>query len=351
MLGFNRTYTTPFSDSIPASVEDFFRHVPLYKRFKRFLGRYLYAEVVLRNSQKVKQISNEHQKILWVQWVDSYLGDSLMDLSGRVLIKDKKIDLLTKPSVASIYQNDPIFHHIFTQPEACDGDYDLLMISSYRQRELSIVKNRFGNLPHVSLYGYYNVDDFNRLYFSFYRLNQLTGGQYNQQQIASTAKPLLPITKQDQTIVEDYHLPENFIVIAIGGANPERTFNHWDQVVDRLLEEKITKYIVLVGSNNAQGMSALIAKMHPNQVVNRVEQCSFNQSAQIIKKSRLLVCADGGLLHAANAVQTPVVALFYYIDPMVRLIQANPSQALLDKENINHIKIDDIIKRIRLLSC
>ena len=94
MLGFDRTYTTPFSDSIPASVEDFFRRVPLYKRFKRFLGRYLYAEVVLRNSQKVKQISNEHQKILWVQWVDSYLGDSLMDLSGRVLIKDKKIDFL-----------------------------------------------------------------------------------------------------------------------------------------------------------------------------------------------------------------------------------------------------------------
>jgi ADP-heptose:LPS heptosyltransferase len=80
-----------------------------------------------------------------------------------------------------------------------------------------------------------------------------------------------------------------------------------------------------------------------------VDRISFNQTAQVIKKSRLLICADGGLLHAANAVQTPIMALFYYIEPMVRLIKINPSYSLLDKNDINNISVINIIEKIKKL--
>lgn len=344
MLGFYRTYTTPFKEKIPASVDDFFRRVSLFKRFKRFFGRYLYAEIALRNSQKLEKITSQHQKILWVQWVDSYLGDSLMDLSSRILLKDREIDLLTKEYVLNIYQDDDIFKNIFTSPRQCSSkNYDLIIIDSYRQRSLKIITKYFSTLPHVTLFGYYNVDDFNRLYFSFYRINQLLGNLFDYEHIQKIARPSLTITDSDKLLVNNFHLPDKFITITIGGASKERTFLKWNELVSSLLQQKIVDHIVLIGSIDAYKYADLIAKNHPDNVINMTGKCSFKQSARIIQKSKALICADGGLLHAANAVNTPVVGLFYYIDPLTRLITSNQSIGLVDKKNINHISIQSVV--------
>jgi hypothetical protein len=48
-------------------------------------------------------------------------------------------------------------------------------------------------------------------------------------------------------------------------------------------------------------------------------------------------------------VQTPIMALFYYIEPMVRLIKINPSYSLLDKNDINNISVINIIEKIKKL--
>ena len=349
MLGFGRTYTTPFKEKIPASVDDFFRRVSIFKRFNRFFGRFVYAEITLRNSQKIEQITHKHQKILWIQWVDSYLGDSLMDLSGRLLLKGRRIDLLTQKNIAKIYQNDEIFTKIFSNPNACSNDYDLIIIGSYRQREIKVMPKYLLSIPHVSLYGYYNVDDFNRLYFSFYRFNQLLSNSYDSHYLSHVARPTLPITLKDKNLVNAFHFPDNFITIVVGGANKERIFQKWHEVIDQLIHQKISKYIVLVGLQNAKQEAKSMAGKYPNNIINMVGKCSFNQTAEVIKKSIMLICADGGLLHSANAVGTPVIGLFYYIDPLVRLININPSYGLVDKNNINNIETHDIVSKTRLL--
>lgn len=350
MLGFDRTYTTPFKEKIPTFVEKFFLRVPLFKRFLRFFGRYLYAEISLRRSKRLQKITTQHQKILWIQWVDSYFGDSLMDLSSRILLEDKKIDLLTKENVANIYQGDAIFRHIFTDPKQCAfNQYDLLIIDSYRQRSLKVLTKDLLKLPHISLYGYYNVDDFNRLYFSFFRINQLLSTKYSEADIYKIAKPLLPITNQDKAIVSNFDLPDNFIAITIGAASVERGFNKWNVVVDKIFTQHLANNIVLVGAKNAAIEAKKIQQKYPDKIIDMTGRCSFNQTAQIIKKSSLLVCADGGLLHAANAVKTPIVALFFYIEPINRLIKINKSMALIDKKNINNIQCNKVIKKIQLL--
>jgi len=346
MLDFYRTYTTPFKEKIPASVDDFFKRVSFLKRFKRFFGRYLYTEIALRNSQKLEKITPQHQKILWVQWVDSYLGDSLMDLSSRILLQDRDIDLLTKENTAKIYQKDSIFDNIFNSPVNCmSRKYDLIIIDSYRQRSLRMITKYFATLPHVTLFGYYNVDDFNRLYFSFYRINQLLDYSFDSARIKKTAKPTLTITKSDELIVDSLNLPKEFITIAIGGASSQRTFLKWNELVSGLLSKKLVKNIALIGLADAQKDADYISGMYPNNIINVVGKCSFKQSARVIQKSQALICADGGLLHAANAVNTPIVGLFYYIDPLVRLLDSNPSFGLVDKENINNISIEDIIEK------
>jgi heptosyltransferase-2 len=350
MLGFYRTYTTPFKVKITTSVDDYFRRVSIFRRFTRFIGRYLYAEIALRKNKKIDKITGKHQRILWIQWVDSYLGDSLMDLSSRVLIRDKKVDLLTKENVAKIYQGDIIFSNIYSDPKQCvNNDYDLIIIDSYRQRGLKVITQYFPFLPYVSLYGYYNVDDFNRLYFSFHRVNQWLLKPYDNEYIESIAKPSLPISSNDVNVVENFQLPDDYITIAIGGANQERTFHLWTKLINKIRISKISDNIVLIGSEQAKNEAKLILKNASGVIFNMVGECTFQQSAQIIKKSTMLICADGGLLHASNAVETPVIGLFYYINPEVRLIALNKSYGLMNKENIDNISVSKIVEKIKLL--
>lgn len=351
MLGFYRTYTTPFKERIPSFVDDFFLRVPIFKRFLRFFSRFVYAEISLRNSKKVEKIAPQYERILWIQWVDSYLGDSLMDLSSRVLLADKKIDLLTKKYTANIFKDDPIFQRIFTNSSQCNpDDYDLLIIDSYRERSLKSFIGQFSHVPHVSLFGYYNVDNFNRLYFSFYRLNQLLSHPYSERHIKDIAKPLLPITAIDEIAVNKLSLPDKFITVAIGGVWKERTFHSWHSVIERVISRNIAKKVVLVGVEDAKEEASLICKKHPDKVISVVGKCTFNQTAQVINKSILLACADGGLMHAANAVRTPVVALFHGLDPSVRLIKYNKSFGLTDKECIDNISIKSIVEKVEALS-
>lgn len=349
MFGFYRTYTLPFSEKIPVFLEKFLKKIPLHRRIWRFLGHYLYSEFLLRKSQKVNQITSQHQRILWIQWVDAYLGDSLMDLSSRVLLKNKKIDLLTKSHVAEIYQGDTVFNDIFTNAKQCNAeDYDLLIIGSYRKRELKNLTSELLQLPHTSLYGYYHVQSFNRLYFSYFHINHLLSKPYNFEYIKNTAKPSLPISHNDINIIDKHNLPNNFITIAVGGASKDRTYTSWNKVVKILLTEKIVENIVLVGKDTNQEVKN-IQTINSDRIMNLTNVCSFNQTAEIIKRSKMLLCCDGGLLHAANAVEIPIIGLFYCINPMARLIKKNQSYALFNKDNINNINSYDVVEKVIML--
>jgi hypothetical protein len=351
MLGFYRTYTTPFKEKIPSFEDGFFLRVSAFKRFLRFFSRYIYTEISLRNSKKIEKISPQHKRILWIQWVDAYLGDSLMDLSSRVLLADKRVDLLTKKYTANIYKDDDVFDRIFTNSSQCNpDDYDLLIIDSYRERSIRSFIGILSHIPHVSLYGYYNVDDFNRLYFSFYRINQLLLYPHNKQYIDDIARPLLPITSLDKSIVEGFGLTGSFITVVVGGAWKERTFHYWADVIKGILSKNIVEKVVLVGASDAKEESVSICKQYPNNVVSFVGGCTFNQTAQVINKSIMLICADGGLMHAANAVKTPILGLFHELDPSVRFIKSNRSFGLTDKWCIDNISIKEIVRKAEILS-
>ena len=100
MFGFYRTYTTPFKQSIPADLQSHFAKASAYKRFRRFFFRYLYKNISLFNSKELACITDKHKSILWMHFSEPYIGDSLMDLSSRVLLKNRNIDLLTEKNIS-----------------------------------------------------------------------------------------------------------------------------------------------------------------------------------------------------------------------------------------------------------
>ena len=78
-----------------------------------------------------------------------------------------------------------------------------------------------------------------------------------------------------------------------------------------------------------------------------VDKFTFNQTAQIIKGAQILVCCDGGLMHSANAVNTPVVVMFARLSPEMQLTQPIRAFSVYDKDDVNNISVKDLLTKYK----
>lgn len=66
---------------------------------------------------------------------------------------------------------------------------------------------------------------------------------------------------------------------------------------------------VVLGGNSDNDLCAGILKAAQTPAINAAGRFDLITSAELIRRSRLLICNDSGPLHIANAVQTPVLAI------------------------------------------
>jgi len=52
-------------------------------------------------------------------------------------------------------------------------------------------------------------------------------------------------------------------------------------------------------------------------------------------------------MHAANAVNTTIVALFARLTEEMQLTESNSSFSLFDKDNVNNILVEDILNKYK----
>ena len=153
------------------------------------------------------------------------------------------------------------------------------------------------------------------------------------------------LSNKDKEIVKNIGLPAEYITIALGGEWKYRTYNQWDKIIEKLIANNNNLNIVLIGSGNAKDISEkLLKKMPLKNLFNCVDQFTFNQTAQIIKKSQVLLCCDGGLMHAANSVNTPIVSLFARLTPKMQLTENIVSFTLFDSTDVNNVSVKSILE-------
>jgi ADP-heptose:LPS heptosyltransferase len=80
-------------------------------------------------------------------------------------------------------------------------------------------------------------------------------------------------------------------------------------------------------------------------IINYVSKLTFAQTACIIQHGKILFCCDGGLMHAASAVNTCFIPLFANVESDMRLTKSDNALPLFDKNDVNNIEIDDIFKK------
>lgn len=345
-MSFKKTFTLPFKFEIPNYTEEYVNANNLFIRYFKYFKRYLLILLLGQKQLEIETINANHKNILWINISAPSLGDTLMDLSSRELLSGRKIDLFTLEKNANLYKEDKHFSKVFVDKAQVEQfEYDLVIIDSYSSRTLRVKYDIAPKIKFVGMFGFYNGPEVNRVLFSFHRMNQLIGYKRSSDEITKKAKTTLTISNKDIDLIDNLSLPKKYIVIAIGGVWPHRTYNNWINVIDRLLLSDKKLNIVLVGSNNGFKSAEILSNYFSNfNVINHVSKFSFMQTAEIIKRANILLCCDGGLMHAANSVETPIIPLLARLDKNMQLTQAIKCSVLSDEFDVNNINYKKICK-------
>ncbi|HWO02654.1 MAG TPA: glycosyltransferase family 9 protein, partial [Blastocatellia bacterium] len=99
------------------------------------------------------------------------------------------------------------------------------------------------------------------------------------------------------------------------GSSPTMAWKQWPidryrEVIARLMSDSPGSRIILFGSALEEEMVRTMAAGLGPRVAVAAGKTSVKQAAALIERCDLLVCNDSGLMHAAVAVGTPVVAIY-----------------------------------------
>lgn len=86
--------------------------------------------------------------------------------------------------------------------------------------------------------------------------------------------------------------------------------DRYRQVIERVIAQRPGAQVVLFGSASEQAMIGEMSRGLKGRVLLAAGQTSVKQAAALIEQCDVLVCNDSGLMHAAVAVGTPVIAIY-----------------------------------------
>lgn len=336
LLRFHETYTPGFSAPIPGDIDGFIQQTPFLKRVTKYLKRHLILRLTGQLPLETEIIPEDVKHILWINLSSPSLGDTLMDLAGRSLLEQYQITLLTDSFTVQLYQSDRIFKHATDDLKSLEGKhFDHVLMDSYGTKG---IRSKLAIAPSTQfsgMYGFFDGPEINKILFSYFRLNQLLNTPFTSAEINQLASTHIYPGEDEKRHIEQLNLPTPFIAVAVGGEWDHRVYTHWESVIESLPQ---SLQIVLIGSSNGLDDAQKVVQSLPDHSLkNFVGQLSIMETTALIAQSRLLLCADGGLMHIAHGLNTPTVALFATVRPQHFTTTANQTTTLYDDDAVRNI--------------
>jgi Glycosyltransferase family 9 (heptosyltransferase) len=342
------SWTPPFALPLPSNAPAYAASASVWKLAQRRALRELKLAWCGQGALLRTRIDLRiHRRILWIHQGTPQVGDSLMDLAARVLLRGQvdRLDLLTEEHLLGLYRHDEVFSQVAASPAELPGAYDLVLLHSTSSRSVKDKLAAYRKVPFAHIQGIYTGPEFNRTLFGFYRLAHLLGSPLSGAALGAMARPSMRASPQEEAAVAEKGLPAGAIAIALGGVRDWRTYTQWPQVLRGLHAAGIDAPVVLLGSANGMAMrDEILAADTGLQIIDRVDQHSLGEVHALMRRCALVLCADGGLLHVAHTADVPVVALFAgIIQPRFRVTAANRTLSLYGARTVDDVPAAEVV--------
>ena len=231
-----------------------------------------------------------------------------------------KIHFLTKTQYSSILQNNPYIDKII----GYDGDWNML-ISNLKTTKYRCIIDLHHNARTLRLKNSLDIKSFtfNKLNINKWLLTALKINTMPNKHIVDRYMDTVKsfnVTNDGKGL--DYFIPEldevkqsdlpsshlfGYIGLVIGAAH-----NTKKMPVEKLKElcSKIHYPIILLGGKEDRANGEEIAAFERGHVYNSCGKFSINESADIVKKARLIITHDTGLMHIAAAFKKPIISIW-----------------------------------------
>lgn len=235
-------------------------------------------------------------------------------------VADATLHFLTKPSFATVVENNPYLDRVHVlahswetmvhelKAEKFDYIIDLhhnlrtlrlkrnLQIPTFSFSKLNIQKWIYTNLKWNLLPNQHIVDRYMKTVESFGVVNDGEGLDYFVPERDEIKLSDIPVSHQ-----------HGYIGVVIGAAHATKKLP-----IEKLqaLCQAIRHPIVLLGGTEDASTGQQIAALDEIKIYNACGKFRLNESADLVRKSRLIISHDTGLMHIAAAFKKPVVSIW-----------------------------------------
>lgn len=293
--------------------------------------------VVWLTGQKLfykKRFPNGPLKVLYYHHCNA-IGDPIMDLSQRFALPDDVIlDVCYPQGVAcELFANDPKIRQVYSDPTSCPEDYDAILLYDISPQSLRFKLSRYFFKPWSSILDHQQGESYARMPFMAIKLERLFGLK-----IDPLFYPQLFFPGSGEQIAN-----QGLIAIALGGGDTRRTYEDWPKVLE-LLVAKCTDAgfpirFLLIGNGETAHIAA--NKFSPEFIKAHcklaIDLPNLTDVVTSIGSAEFFIGCNGGLMHIAQALRKPGIALFGAIKPEWRLHPDSHLQPLWAKDNVNSL--------------
>lgn len=308
------------------------------KWFVKYLRRALLLAITGQSCLQKSVIPKDARKILWFyDW--NTLGDSIMDLSQRQALAARyQVDICMPKGPAELFRNDPAFAHVYTDIDDCPKDYDFILLHDISSTSIGIKLGKYFTKPWASMINHQQGEQQARVALSAFRLSQLLQMPVT----AQRPKLITPEASQEPVI-------PNSVAVALGGIEHRRRILDWGSLLEQIrvaaLQHGSPLRFTLMGSGPEA--TADLASIPADFVAQfcdvQLNLPSLSALKVAVAHHQYFLGCDSGLMHMAEALDKPGVALFGVIKPEWRLLPSSRLVPLFDPVSVNHIPKDQMI--------
>lgn len=285
-------------------------------------------------------------KILVIRF--SSIGDIVLTTPVFRCIKnqmpDAEVHFVTKSSYKIVTANNPYIDQFFY----LEDDLNLI-IEKLKKENYDYVIDLHNNarsyrIKRALKKKSYSIDKLNiqKFLLTNLNINVMPSAHITKRSLDTVA----PLGINDDGLGLDYYIPENdvvkvhdiptshtagFISIVIGA-----TYNTKKLPVHKLQElcYKIEHPIILLGGKEDSTEGDLIASVDPVKIYNACGKFNLNESADIVRQSKLVLSHDTGLMHIAAALQKPIIAIWGNTTAILGMYPYYGSRSKLHFDNV-----------------